>query len=38
MTNQASFGSIETRAHAAVHGNALTEIGARMAIVATSAA
>ena len=35
MTNQASLGSIETRAHAAVHGNALTEIGARMAIVAS---
>jgi tetratricopeptide (TPR) repeat protein len=32
MSNQARLGSIETRAHAAVHGNALTEIGARMAI------
>jgi tetratricopeptide (TPR) repeat protein len=32
MSNQAALGSIETRAHAAVHGNALTEIGARMAI------
>jgi hypothetical protein len=32
MSNQAALGSIETRAHAALHGNALTEIGARMAI------
>ncbi len=32
MSNQAGLGSIETRAHAAIHGNALTEIGARMAI------
>ena len=33
MASQAALGSLETRAHAAVHGNALTEIGARMAIV-----
>ena len=32
MSSQAALGSIETRAHAAVHGNALTEIGARIAI------
>ncbi len=32
MSSQASLGSIETRAHAAVHGNALTEIGARIAV------
>jgi tetratricopeptide (TPR) repeat protein len=32
MSNQATLGSIETRAHAAVHGNALTEIGARIAV------
>jgi CHAT domain-containing protein len=32
MSSQAALGSIETRAHAAIHGNALTEIGARMAI------
>jgi CHAT domain-containing protein/tetratricopeptide (TPR) repeat protein len=32
MANQAALGSIETRAHAAVHGSALTEIGARVAV------
>ena len=32
MSNQASLGSLETRAHAALHGNALTEIGARIAV------
>ncbi len=32
MSAQAALGSIEARAHAAVHGNSLTEIGARMAI------
>ena len=32
MASQAALGSIETRAHAAVHGNALAEIGARMAV------
>lgn len=32
MSSQAALGSIETRAHAAIHGRALTEIGARMAI------
>jgi len=32
MSAQAALGSIETRAHAAVHGFALTELGARLAI------
>ena len=32
MSSQASLGSLETRAHAAIHGNALTEIGARIAV------
>ena len=32
MSAQAASGSIETRAHAAVHGYALTEIGARLAV------
>lgn len=32
MSSQAALGSIETRAHAAVHGRALTELGARLAI------
>jgi len=32
MSNQAAFGSIEARAHAAIHGHALTEIGARLAV------
>ena len=32
MASQAALGSIETRAHAAVHGNALAEIGARIAV------
>jgi tetratricopeptide (TPR) repeat protein len=31
-SNQAAFGSIETRAHAAIHGYALTELGARLAV------
>lgn len=32
MAGQSALGSIETRAHAAVHGYALTEMGARLAI------
>lgn len=32
MSSQAALGSIEMRAHAAVHGSALTVMGARMAI------
>lgn len=32
MSSQAALGSIETRAHAAVHGYALTELGARLAV------
>lgn len=32
MSNQAALGSIETRAHAAVHGSALTVLGARLAV------
>lgn len=32
MSAQAALGSIETRAHAAVHGYALTRLGARLAI------
>ncbi len=32
MSSQAALGSIETRAHAAVHGSALTVLGARLAV------